>query len=35
MVDAFNKAYKEMQEEDTLKEISEKWFNKDITIKIE
>lgn len=35
MVDAFNKAYKEMQEDDTLKEISEKWFNKDITIKIE
>ena len=35
MVDAFNKAYKEMQEDGTLKEISEKWFNKDITIKIE
>lgn len=35
MVDAFNKAYKEMQEDGTLKEISEKWFNEDITIKIE
>lgn len=35
MVDAFNKAYKEMQEDGTLKEISEKWFNEDITIKVE
>lgn len=35
MVDAFNKAYKEMQEDGTLQEISEKWFNKDITIKVE
>ena len=35
MVDAFNKAYKEMQEDGILKEISEKWFNEDITIKIE
>ncbi len=34
MVDAFNKAYKEMQEDSTLKEISEKWFNEDITMKV-
>lgn len=35
MVDAFNKAYKEMQDDGTLKEISEKWFGEDITIKAE
>lgn len=35
MVDAFNKAYKEMQEDGTLQKISEKWFNEDITIKAE
>ena len=35
MVDDFNKAYKEMQEDGTLQEISEKWFNEDITIKSE
>lgn len=33
MVEAFNKAYKEIQEDGTLKEISEKWFGEDITIK--
>ncbi|MDF2615124.1 MAG: fliY1 [Clostridia bacterium] len=31
MVDAFNKAYDEMKADGTLKEISEKWFNEDIT----
>ena len=35
MVDAFNKAYKEMQEDGTLQKISKKWFNEDITIKAE
>ena len=35
MVTAFNKAYKEMQEDGTLQKISEKWFNEDITIKAE
>ena len=35
IVDAFNKAYKEMQKDGTLQEISKKWFNEDITIKSE
>ena len=35
MVDAFNNAYTEMQLDGTLKKISEKWFNEDITIKVE
>ena len=33
MVEAFNKAYKELQDEGTLAEISIKWFGEDITIK--
>lgn len=33
MVEAFNKAYKELEDEGTLAEISEKWFGEDITIK--
>lgn len=33
MVEAFNKAYKELQDEGTLAEISVKWFGEDITIK--
>lgn len=35
MVEEFNKAYKEMQEDGTLQKISKKWFNEDITIKAE
>lgn len=35
MVDTFNKIYKEMQDDGTLKEISEKWFDEDITIKVD
>ena len=34
MVNAFNEAYKEMQDDGTLKKISEKWFGEDITIKV-
>lgn len=33
MVDAFNKAYKELQDDGTLAQISTKWFDADITIK--
>lgn len=33
MVEAFNNAYKKMAEDGTLKEISEKWFGEDITLK--
>ena len=33
MLEAFNKAYKELQDEGTLAEISIKWFGEDITIK--
>lgn len=33
MVDAFNKAYKELQDDGTLAQISNKWFDADITIK--
>ena len=32
MVDAFNKAYKELQDDGTLAQISTKWFDADITI---
>ena len=31
MVDAFNKAYKELKEDGTVAEISTKWFGEDIT----